>query len=159
MNATPPVLVGDVGGTTTRFAIARGHQLEAVVTWPTAEERTLRSGIARYAAGTGHTWTAAAVAVAGPVLGESARLTNADWSSTLEAFGGLEYDSCCWKLRVINRYWVDYNEFESVATDDANRGIFLQLVLKGLGSVSGNEVDSLLDDGIPGYREREDNAF
>ena len=82
-----------------------------------------------------------------------------DQDRTLEAFGGLEYDSCCWKLRVINRYWVDYNEFESVATDDANRGIFLQLVLKGLGSVSGNEVDSLLDDGIPGYREREDNAF
>ena len=78
---------------------------------------------------------------------------------TLEAFGGLEYDSCCWKLRVVNRYWVDYNEFESVATDDANRGIFLQIVLKGLGSVSGNEVESLLDDGIPGYREREDNAF
>ncbi|MGI3129468.1 LPS-assembly protein LptD [Halopseudomonas pachastrellae] len=78
---------------------------------------------------------------------------------TLEAFGGLEYDSCCWKLRVINRYWVDYNEFESVATDEANRGIFLQVVLKGLGSVSGNEVHSLLDDGIPGYREREENAF
>lgn len=78
---------------------------------------------------------------------------------TLEAFGGLEYDSCCWKLRVVNRYWVDYNEFESVANDDANRGIFLQVVLKGLGSVSGNEVDSLLDDGIPGYRERENNAF
>jgi LPS-assembly protein len=78
---------------------------------------------------------------------------------TLEAFGGLEYDSCCWKLRVINRYWVDYNEFESVARDESNRGIFLQVVLKGLGSVSGNEVHSLLDEGIPGYREREDNAF
>jgi LPS-assembly protein len=77
----------------------------------------------------------------------------------LDAFGGLEYDSCCWKLRVINRYWVDYNEFESVATDDANRGIFLQIVLKGLGNVSGSGVDSLLDESIPGYREREDNAF
>ncbi|SDS44671.1 LPS-assembly protein [Halopseudomonas sabulinigri] len=78
---------------------------------------------------------------------------------TLEAFGGLEYDSCCWKLRVVNRYWVDYNEFESVAQDETNRGIFLQIVLKGLGSVTGNDVDSLLDDGIPGYREREDNAL
>ena len=78
---------------------------------------------------------------------------------TLEAFGGLEYDSCCWKLRVVNRYWVDYNEFESVAQDETNRGIFLQIVLKGLGSVTGNDVDSLLDDGIPGYRERENNAL
>lgn len=78
---------------------------------------------------------------------------------TLEALGGLEYDSCCWKLRVVNRYWVDYNEFESVARDEANRGIFLQIVLKGLGSVTGNDVDSLLGDGIPGYREREKNAL
>lgn len=88
MNAALPVLVGDVGGTTTRFAISRDHRLEDVVTWPTEEERSLRSGIARYAADTGHTWKAAAVAVAGPVLGGSAQLTNADWSSTLEEFGG-----------------------------------------------------------------------
>ena len=78
---------------------------------------------------------------------------------TLEAFGGLEYESCCWKLRFINRYWVDYNEFESVTRDEGNRGIFLQVVLKGLGSVTGNRVESLLDEGIPGYRERENNAF
>ena len=78
---------------------------------------------------------------------------------TLEAFGGLEYDSCCWKLRFINRYWVDYNEFESVTQDEGNRGIFLQVVLKGLGNVTGNRVESLLDEGIPGYRERETNAF
>jgi LPS-assembly protein len=30
---------------------------------------------------------------------------------TLEAFGGFEYDNCCWKLRLINRYWVSYDEF------------------------------------------------
>ena len=78
---------------------------------------------------------------------------------TLEAFGGLEYDSCCWKLRLINRYWVDYNEFESVTRDETKRGIFLQIVLKGLGNVTGNRVESLLTDGIPGYRERDNNAF
>ena len=78
---------------------------------------------------------------------------------TLEAFGGLEYDSCCWKLRFINRYWLDYNERESVANDTGNTGIFLQIVLKGLGSVTGNRVESLLDDGIPGYRERDNDGF
>jgi LPS-assembly protein len=78
---------------------------------------------------------------------------------TLEAFGGLEYDSCCWKVRFINRYWLDYNERESVARDTANTGIFLQIVLKGLGSVTGNRVESLLDEGIPGYRERDNNGF
>ncbi|MDZ4301516.1 MAG: LPS-assembly protein LptD, partial [Pseudomonas sp.] len=30
---------------------------------------------------------------------------------TLEAFGGFEYDNCCWKLRVINRYWVSNDEY------------------------------------------------
>lgn len=78
---------------------------------------------------------------------------------TLEAFGGLEYDSCCFKVRVINRYWVDYDEYETVTDDTSNRGIFLQIVLKGLGSVTGNRVESLFDQGIPGYRERENNGF
>ncbi|MFN3579870.1 MAG: LPS-assembly protein LptD [Pseudomonas sp.] len=78
---------------------------------------------------------------------------------TLEAFGGLEYDSCCWKLRFINRYWVDYDEFDNVTNDTGKRGVFLQVVLKGLGNVTGNRVESLLSEGIPGYRERENNGF
>lgn len=80
---------------------------------------------------------------------------------TLEAFGGFEYDNCCWKLRLINRYWVDYDEvsLNPSRNDEADRGIFLQIVLKGLGGVVGNKVESFLDQGIQGYREREDQAF
>jgi LPS-assembly protein len=80
---------------------------------------------------------------------------------TLEAFGGFEYDSCCWKLRLINRYWVDYDEYSlnPDQNDQADRGIFLQIVLKGLGGVVGNKAESFLDQGIQGYREREDQAF
>ncbi|MBT8769145.1 LPS-assembly protein LptD [Metapseudomonas boanensis] len=81
---------------------------------------------------------------------------------TLEAFGGFEYDSCCWKLRLINRYWVDYDEFDQTPTtsnDSGDRGIFLQIVLKGLGGVVGNKVEGFLDKGIQGYREREDQAL
>ncbi|WP_437880212.1 LPS-assembly protein LptD [Pseudomonas sp. LRF_L74] len=80
---------------------------------------------------------------------------------TLEAFGGFEYDSCCWKLRLINRYWVDYDEV-SLRPDDNNsgdRGIFLQIVLKGLGGVVGNKTETFLSNGIQGYREREEQAF
>lgn len=82
-------------------------------------------------------------------------------SRTLEAFGGFEYDSCCWKLRLINRYWVDYDEYSlnPSQNDQADRGIFLQIVLKGLGGVVGNKAESFLDQGIQGYREREDQAF
>jgi LPS-assembly protein len=80
---------------------------------------------------------------------------------TLEAFGGFEYDNCCWKMRLISRYWVDYDEFSQDApqNEKGDRGIFLQIVLKGLGGVTGAKVESFLDKGIQGYREREDQAF
>lgn len=80
---------------------------------------------------------------------------------TLESYGGFEYDSCCWKLRVINRYWIDYDEtsLNPNRNDEPDRGIFLQIVFKGLGNLTGSRVENLLNEGIPGYREREDNAF
>jgi LPS-assembly protein len=80
---------------------------------------------------------------------------------TLEAFGGFEYDNCCWKLRLINRYWVDYDEYSQNAPENekGDRGIFLQIVLKGLGGVVGTKVEGFLDKGIQGYREREDQAM
>ena len=81
-------------------------------------------------------------------------------SRTLDAFGGFEYDNCCWKLRFISRYWVDYDEFSQAAPENekGDHGLFLQFVLKGLGGVTGNKVEGFLDKGIQGYREREDQA-
>lgn len=80
---------------------------------------------------------------------------------TLEAFGGFEYDNCCWKLRVINRYWVSNDEYTQIApqNEKGDHGLFLQIVLKGLGGLTGAKVESFLDKGIQGYREREDKAF
>ncbi|MGB8972037.1 MAG: LPS-assembly protein LptD, partial [Pseudomonas capeferrum] len=80
---------------------------------------------------------------------------------TLEAMGGFEYDNCCWKLRLINRYWIDYDDFSQAlpANEKGDHGIFLQIVLKGLGGVVGNKVESFLDEGIQGYRTREDQAY
>jgi LPS-assembly protein len=82
-------------------------------------------------------------------------------SRTLEAFGGFEYDSCCWKLRLINRYWVDTDDdvFYNSQTSKSDRGVFLQIVLKGLGNVFGGKTEGFLDKGIQGYREREDQAM
>jgi LPS-assembly protein len=80
-------------------------------------------------------------------------------SRTLEAFGGFEYDSCCWKLRLVNRYWVQPDDYNLANNEQGDHGVFLQIVLKGLGGVVGNQVDSFLDQGIQGYREREDQAF
>ncbi|MCB1866235.1 MAG: LPS assembly protein LptD [Chromatiales bacterium] len=64
-----------------------------------------------------------------------------DW---LEVFGGLEYDACCWRTRVVVRRYV---------TDDGadhNLGVMLQLELKGLSSI-GERIDHFLEKGIYGY--------
>ena len=43
--------------------------------------------------------------------------------------------------------------------EKADRGIFLQIVLKGLGGIVGNKAEMFLDKGIQGYRQREDQAM
>lgn len=62
----------------------------------------------------------------------------------LEQFYGLEYESCCWGLRLVSR--------RHISTRDGTRdsSIGLQLVLKGMTSV-GTAADKLLERGILGY--------
>ena len=50
-------------------------------------------------------------------------------SQTLEALGGVEYESCCWAVRVTAREWVRDRDAET------RRAVFLELHLKGLGSL------------------------
>jgi LPS-assembly protein len=63
---------------------------------------------------------------------------------TLDTFGGLEYESCCWKTRLVARRWV--NSVDS----DYDTAVFFELELKGLGSI-GDDVTSFLKTGILGY--------
>ncbi len=65
-------------------------------------------------------------------------------NKTLEAFAGVEYNNCCWAVRVVGRRYV--NGFGGAE----NTAIYLQLVLKGLTSV-GTHVEQLLERGILGY--------
>ncbi len=67
----------------------------------------------------------------------------------LETFLGIEYDSCCWRLRVVGRRYV------SRSNGQADNSIALQLELKGLTSV-GDPADKLLERGILGYRDYRD---
>lgn len=65
-------------------------------------------------------------------------------SATMEAFAGVEYDSCCWSSRlVLRQHRVDANAEPDI-------GIFLQLELTGLTSL-GDRIDQFLEDGILGY--------
>ncbi len=62
----------------------------------------------------------------------------------LEQFFGLEYESCCWGLRLVTRRHISTRD----GTRDSSVG--LQLVLKGMASV-GTAADRLLERGILGY--------
>jgi LPS-assembly protein len=65
-------------------------------------------------------------------------------SRTLDTFGGIEYESCCWKTRFVARRWV--NDVDR----NYDTGVFFELELKGLGSI-GNDITSFLETGILGY--------
>ena len=66
-------------------------------------------------------------------------------SRTLEAFGGVEYDSCCWAARaVVRRYLRNID-------GDFDNAVYLQLELKGLAGL-GKTTAAFLRKSIPGYR-------
>lgn len=78
----------------------------------------------------------------------------------LDTFAGIEYNDCCYRLRVMGRRWLnfDYNSnFMATATDDDyDQGVFVEIQLKGLGSIS-ERIGKLLDKAIIGYTAREES--
>lgn len=65
-------------------------------------------------------------------------------SATLEALGGFEYESCCYAVRLLGRHYVRNTE------GDRNNAIYLEIELKGLGSL-GRKSEELLRRAIVGY--------
>ncbi len=70
-----------------------------------------------------------------------------DQNETIEAIAGLGYESCCWGARLVGRNYINNND------EGRNTAVFLQLELKGLGTLGGS-VDDVLERGILGYRAR-----
>jgi len=68
--------------------------------------------------------------------------------TTLETFGGLEYNSCCWAVRGIMRRYLN-----NVDGSDYLNGFFLQFEFKGLGGL-GKKAETFLEQRIPGYDDR-----
>ncbi|MCG8379202.1 MAG: LPS assembly protein LptD, partial [Proteobacteria bacterium] len=64
---------------------------------------------------------------------------------SLEIFGGIEYESCCWGIRAIAR------RFLTDIDGDFETGVFLQIELKGLAGIGKKTVD-FLEQQIPGYQ-------
>lgn len=62
----------------------------------------------------------------------------------LERFVGLEYESCCWGIRIISRKHLAYRN------GDTDTSFSIEFVFKGLSDI-GDPVENLLDRGILGY--------
>ena len=74
-------------------------------------------------------------------------------SRTTESFFGVQYESCCWALRVTaQRHLSNRFDVNGVRTqDDFDSGIALQFVFKGIGSSKGST--SMLEQGLFGYKQ------
>jgi LPS-assembly protein len=63
---------------------------------------------------------------------------------TVDAFAGIEFGRCCWRVRLVGRH------LKTSGVDGGNTSVMLQLELAGLGAF-GNSIDKLLEEGIYGY--------
>ncbi len=79
----------------------------------------------------------------------------------LDTFAGLEYNDCCYRVKVMARRWlrVDYTTPDFLANltgDDFEPAFMIELELKGLGSMD-KRISSLLDKTVNGFKDREKN--
>ena len=72
-------LIADIGGTNARFAVVQGGLVQQRITLPTAGFGSAAQALAAVRDQTGMAARHIVLAVAGPVTGNSAVLTNGDW--------------------------------------------------------------------------------
>lgn len=67
------------------------------------------------------------------------------------AFLGMQYDNCCWAMRLMGG-----QVFQSLSPDGLtpqyNNNVYFQILLKGLGSVGNTDPASTINTYLPGYR-------
>ena len=76
----------------------------------------------------------------------------------VEALAGLEYQSCCWSIRLAARRWVNDADIFSADKVEEKDGMYLQIQLKGLAGI-GQSLEGLLQDSIIGYQEQSNNGI
>ncbi len=70
---------------------------------------------------------------------------------TQQAIGGLQYESCCWRVRLVDSiYLSDFLAVNNVPT--YNRSFMFQFEFKGLGGYS-RQVENMLNQAILGYQQ------
>ncbi len=122
-----PVLVGDIGGTNARFAMAdpgeRRPRLRHMKTLPTSDFASLQQAASHYLASVDASPEQAAIAVASPVRDDDIRLTNRAWSfNRQDLVRALDIE----QLQIINDFGaaaravaaLEPDEFETLHGDD-----------------------------------------
>ena len=97
----------------------------------------------------------ATVAVAWPLSeywsGIGAYSHNISENYSMMTFAGLQYDNCCWAVRFMGG-----RAFKSLSptnlTPQYNNNVYIQLLLKGLGSAASSDPASVIGTYLPGYR-------
>jgi len=141
-------------------SLDRRWRATAGIQWDPSETRTNRNTVAvryqpdaRRVVNASYRFVRDAVeqtdlSVAWPIAGDWRAVGRWNYSldaeRSLEIFGGVEYESCCWGLRLVAR------RFLATTDGEYNTGVFAQLVLKGLTAVG--DADEFLGRSIPGYR-------
>lgn len=64
---------------------------------------------------------------------------------------GMQYDSCCWAVRILGGR--TFKNLDAGYLPQYNNNIYLQILLKGLGSVTNSDPGSVLNTYIPGYSD------
>lgn len=98
-----------------------------------------------------------------PIAGSWSLIGRSNYDVTnkreLETLAGFEYNSCCYRIRLVGRRWVDnFLATQGTLVDqqvEEDSGIFFEIQLKGLGG-TGKRLSSLLKDAIFGYQQREE---
>ena len=77
---------------------------------------------------------------------------------TIESFFGVEYESCCWAIRLVAQKYlnIQFDNSGLPLTDNNNQysnRFQFQFVFKGLGSAGNSGISELLESGIRGYKD------
>src|SRR5690554_3380008 len=82
-------------------------------------------------------------------------------NENLETLLGVEYATCCWKVRFTGRSWVvnpDLRRYTDADQFETDTGVFLQFVFRGLGAFGQSGGREFLED-ITGYDEDDNGSF
>lgn len=78
----------------------------------------------------------------------------------LDTIVGLEYNSCCYRVRVAWRRWLDNDLIDRISDPrldmEYDQGIFFEFQLRGMGGVGSSNVSSALSEGIYNFNRREE---